>query len=121
MDKIKNAEFSKIIFWLVWSTHLIVIIFAAIMIRLNFDRNGYLDTTLLAILIPSTAAELASATAMYYWKTRTNNVYEYGEKFIMDLVESDKIENQQVVQIAQAFFNSSQLNNATQTTISARK
>lgn len=115
MDE-KRYEFSKVIFWLVWVTHLIVIIFASFMVKANFDRNGYLDTTLLAILIPSTAAELASATAMYYWKTRTNNVYEYGEKFIMDLVESEKIENQYVVQISQAFFSSSQLNNATQLT-----
>lgn len=114
-------EFSKTIFWLVWLTNLIVIIFSAVMMVLNFNKNGYFDSALLNILIPSTAAELASATAMYYWKTRTNNVYEYGEKFIMDLVESGKIDNQQVVQIAQAFFNSSQLNNATQTTISARK
>ena len=86
------------------------------MIVRNFNKNGYFEPGLLNVLIPSTAAELASATAMYYWKTRTNNVYEYGEKFIMDLVESGKIDNQHVVQIAQAFFNSSQLNNATQRT-----
>ena len=84
------------------------------MIIRNFNHNGYFDTSLLTILIPSTAAELGAATGFYYWKTRTNNVYEYGEKFIMDLVESGKIDNQHVVQIAQAFFNSSQLSNATQ-------
>lgn len=109
-------EFSKVIFWLVWSTNLLVIVFSAAMIVRNFNQNGYFDTSLLTILIPSTAAELAAATGFYYWKTRTNNVYEYGEKFIMDLVESGKIDNQHVVQIAQAFFNSSQLNNATQRT-----
>lgn len=121
MDNRKHREFSKIIFWLVWATNMVVIIFAAVMMVLNFNKNGYFDATVLNILVPSTAAELASATAMYYWKTRTNNIYEYGEKFIMDLVESEKIDNQHVVQISQAFFNSSQLNNATQTTISARK
>lgn len=121
MDNGNRREFSKIIFWLVWLTNLLVIVFSAVMMVLNFKRNGYFETTLLAILIPSTAAELAAATAMYYWKTRTNNVYEYGEKFIFDLVESEKIDNQHVVQISQAFFNSPQLNNATQTTINARK
>lgn len=121
MDNQKHREFSKIIFWLVWATNMVVIVFAAVMMVLNFNKNGYFDATVLNILVPSTAAELASATAMYYWKTRTNNIYEYGEKFIMDLVESEKIDNQHVVQISQAFFNSPQLNNATQTTISARK
>lgn len=61
------------------------------------------------ILIPSTAAELASATGFYYWKTKTNNVYEYGEKFILDLVDHDEIDEQHVVAIAQAFFNSTQM------------
>lgn len=117
MDDPNNRyEFSKIIFWLVWATNLLVIVFSAYMIVKNFKQNGYFDTALLTILIPSTAAELAAATGFYYWKTRTNNVYEYGEKFILDLVESGKIENQHVVQIAQAFFNSSQLSNATQRT-----
>ena len=110
----KQHEFSKLIFWLVWLTNLLVILFSAFMIIRNFNHNGYFDTSLLTILIPSTAAELGAATGFYYWKTRTNNVYEYGEKFIMDLVESGKIDNQHVVQIAQAFFNSSQLSNATQ-------
>ena len=109
-------EFSKVIFWLVWSTNLLVILFSAAMIVRNFNQNGYFDTSLLTVLIPSTAAELGAATGFYYWKTRTNNVYEYGEKFIIDLVESGKIDNQHVVQIAQAFFNSSQLANATQRT-----
>ena len=112
----QHYEFSKVIFWLVWSTNLLVILFSALMIVKNFKQNGYFDTSLLTILIPSTAAELAAATGFYYWKTRTNNVYEYGEKFIIDLVESGKIDNQHVVLIAQAFFNSSQLNNATQRT-----
>ena len=117
MDEQRDRyEFSKVIFWLVWSTNLLVIIFSACMIVKNFKQNGYFDTALLTILIPSTAAELAAATGFYYWKTRTNNVYEYGEKFIIDLVESGKIDNQHVVQIAQAFFNSSQLNNATMRT-----
>ena len=111
-----HYEFSKVIFWLVWSTNLLVIIFSAAMIVRNFNQNGYFDTSLLTVLIPSTAAELGAATGFYYWKTRTNNVYEYGEKFIIDLVESGKIDNQHVVQIAQAFFNSSQLANATQRT-----
>lgn len=115
-DQRDRYEFSKVIFWLVWSTNLLVIVFSACMIVKNFKQNGYFDTALLTILIPSTAAELAAATGFYYWKTRTNNVYEYGEKFIIDLVESGKIDNQHVVQIAQAFFNSSQLNNATMRT-----
>ena len=89
MDNGNRREFSKIIFWLVWLTNLLVIVFSAVMMVLNFKRNGYFETTLLAILIPSTAAELAAATAMYYWKTRTNNVYEYGEKFIFDLVSEN--------------------------------
>lgn len=79
---------------------------------LNFKKNGYADLALLNVLIPSTAAELASATGFYYWKTRTNNVYEYGEKFILDLISTNSLEPQQIVQISQAFFNSSQLTNA---------
>lgn len=82
---------------------------------LNFKKNGYADLSLLNILIPSTAAELASATGFYYWKTKTNNVYEYGEKFILDLVEHEEIDSQSVTSIAQAFFNSSQMANLKQT------
>ena len=109
----RRFEFSKVIFWLVWSTNLIVIVFCGVMMILNFQRNGYVDLSLMNILIPSTAAELASATGFYYWKTKTNNVYEYGEKFILDLVNNGEIDAQHVTQIAQAFFNSSSLSNAT--------
>lgn len=107
----KQHEFSKVIFWLVWITNLVVIVFCGVMMVLNFIRNGYFDATLMNILIPSTAAELASATGFYYWKTKTNNVYEYGEKFILDLVDHDKIDAQNATVIAQAFFNSSQMTN----------
>ena len=113
----RRHEFSKIIFWLVWSTNLIVILFCGVMIILSFRKNGYVDLGLMNILIPSTAAEVASATGFYYWKTKTNNVYEYGEKFIIDLVNNEEIDAQHVTQIAQAFFNSSQLTNATSKTI----
>lgn len=105
----KRHEFSKVIFWLVWFTNLFVIIFCAIMMLLNFKKNGFTDLSILNILIPSTAAELASATGFYYWKTKTNNVYEYGEQFILDLVNHEEIDSQSVVAIAQAFFNSSQM------------
>lgn len=105
----KRHEFSKIIFWLVWLTNLLVIIFCAVIMILSFKKNGYADLTILNILIPSTAAELASATGFYYWKTKTNNVYEYGEQFILDLVNHEEIDAQSVVAIAQAFFNSSQM------------
>ena len=107
----KHHEFSKIIFWLVWLTNLIVILFCGIMMLLNFTKNGYVDLSLMNILIPSTAAELASATGFYYWKTKTNNVYEYGEKFILDLVNNGEIDAQHVTAIAQSFFNSSQMAN----------
>ena len=113
----RRHEFSKIIFWLVWSTNPIVILFCGVMIILSFRKNGYVDLGLMNILIPSTAAEVASATGFYYWKTKTNNVYEYGEKFIIDLVNNEEIDAQHVTQIAQAFFNSSQLTNATSKTI----
>ena len=105
----KRHEFSKVIFWLVWLTNLFVIVFCAIMMVMNFTKNGFVDLTILNILIPSTAAELASATGFYYWKTKTNNVYEYGEQFILDLVNHQEIDSQSVVAIAQAFFNSSQM------------
>ena len=113
LDNNRRHEFSKVIFWLVWSTNLIVILFCGVMMVLNFQKNGFVDLSLLNILIPSTAAEVASATGFYYWKTKTNNVYEYGEKFIIDLVNNEEIDAQQVTAIAQAFFNSSQLTNAT--------
>ena len=101
-------EFSKTIFWLVWSTNLLVILFCEIMIFLSFLKNGYADLSLMNVLIPATTAELASATGFYYWKKRANNIYEYGEKFILDLVENDKIESEYVVAISQAFFGSQQ-------------
>ena len=77
---------------------------------MSFLKNGYADMGIMNVLVPSTAAELASATGFYYWKTKTNNVYEFGEKFIIDLVENDKIDSQSVVSISQAFFNSAQFN-----------
>ena len=117
MDNGRRHEFSKIIFWLVWATNLIVIVFCGVMMLLNFQRNGFVDLSLMNILIPSTAAEVASATGFYYWKTKTNNVYEYGEKFIIDLVNNEELDAQHVTAIAQAFFNSSHLANATSKTI----
>lgn len=80
------------------------------MMFLSFIKNGYTDMSIMNLLVPSTAAELASATGFYYWKTKTNNVYEFGEKFIIDLVENEKIDSQSVVSISQAFFNSAQFN-----------
>lgn len=106
----KKYEFSKIIFWLVWITNMIVIVFCCCMIYLGYVKNGYADLSIMNILIPSTAAELASATGFYYWKTKTNNVYEYGEQFILDLVNHEEIDEDHVVAIAQAFFNSTQMN-----------
>lgn len=107
----KSHEFSKVIFWLVWSTNLLVIVLCAVLMILNFNKNGFVDLSLMNILVPSTAAELASATGFYYWKTKTNNVYEYGERFILDLVNSEEIDAQHVTAIAQSFFNSSQFSN----------
>lgn len=101
-------EFSKTIFWLVWVTNLLVIVFCELMIYLNYLKNGYADLSLMNVLIPATTAELASATGFYYWKTRANNIYEYGEKFILDLVENENIDSQYVTAISQAFFNSQQ-------------
>ena len=106
-----KIEFSKLIFWLVWCTNLGVLMFCATMIIINFLKNGYLETGPFAYMVPSVAAELASATGFYYWKTRTNNVYEYGEKFILDLVDNGNIETPYVAQIAQSFFQSSQFYN----------
>lgn len=106
--KNKSFEFSKVIFWLVWSTNLLVIVFCEVMIYLNFLKNGYADLSLMNVLIPASTAELASATGFYYWKKRANNIYEYGEKFIIDLVNNENIDAQYVVQISQAFFGSQQ-------------
>ena len=108
MHQKKKIEFSKLVFWLVWSTNLAVLIFCGVLIVVNFRRNGYLDSTPFVYMVPSVAAELASATGFYYWKTRTNNVYEYGEKFIVDLVNNGNIDTPYVASIAQAFFQSSQ-------------
>lgn len=106
--KSKSFEFSKVIFWLVWSTNLLVIVFCEVMIYLNFLKNGYADLSLMNVLVPASTAELASATGFYYWKKRANNIYEYGEKFIIDLVNNENIDAQYVVQISQAFFGSQQ-------------
>ena len=107
----KKIEFSKLVFWLVWGTNLAVLVFCSIMIVVNFLKAGYLDSTPFIYMIPSVAAELASATGFYYWKTRTNNVYEYGEKFIMDLVNNQNIDTPYVATIAQSFFQSGQFYN----------
>jgi len=94
----------------VWATNLIVILFCGVMMWWNYSKNGFVDFGVMNILIPSTAAELASATGFYYWKTKANNIYEYGEQFIVDLVNNDRIDPQSVVAISQAFFNSAQFN-----------
>ena len=69
----KKIEFSKLIFWLVWSTNAAVIIFSMVMMAISFSRDGYFDCTPLVYLIPSTAAELATASSFYYWKARSEN------------------------------------------------
>ena len=80
------------------------------MMYLNFKANGYAELSLMNVLVPATTAELASATGFYYWKKRANNIYEYGEKFIIDLVNNENIDAQYVVTISEAFFGSQQFN-----------
>ncbi len=80
------------------------------MMYLSYQKNGFVDFAVMNLLIPATSTEVAAATGFYYWKTKANNIYEYGEKFILDLVENDRIDTSGVVAISQAFFNSAQFN-----------
>lgn len=73
METQKKIEFSKLIFWLVWATNLMVILFAMAMMIAAFKLTGYFDSTPLIYLIPSTATELAASTAFYYWKAKAEN------------------------------------------------
>lgn len=64
----KKYEFSKLIMVAAGITNLAVIIFACILMWRTCD------TTPLAYLIPSVAAEVATGTGFYYAKARTENV-----------------------------------------------
>lgn len=60
-------EFSKKILLVAGITNLAVIIFACVMMWRTFD------TSPLAYLIPSVAAEVATGTGYYYWKAKAEN------------------------------------------------
>lgn len=75
----KKLEFSKIILFFVASSAIVVSVVAVIA---TFVMS---DTSLLSILIPSVFAELATATAGYYWKSRSENKLKMILGFINDL------------------------------------
>ena len=62
-----KMEFSKKILLVAGITNLAVIIFACVMMWRTFD------TSPLAYLIPSVAAEVATGTGYYYWKAKAEN------------------------------------------------
>lgn len=77
------AEFSKKILIVAAIINVVVIIFTCVMVwRTN-------DLTPLAYLIPSVAAEVATGTAFYYWKARTENKIKLIKEFDipMDIVK----------------------------------
>ena len=66
-------------------------------------HNGYADTSGMVYLIPSCAAEVGAATAFYYSKAKSENLYRYGEEFINEFAEKYGVDN--AVLLGQAFFN----------------
>lgn len=92
----KKREFSKVI--LVYAAILNTIVILSTIVIVFYTR----DTTPLMYLIPAVATEVASGTGMYYWKTKSCNIYRYGEAFILDL--TDKIGAETAAQVAQAFM-----------------
>lgn len=92
-------EFSKII--LIYAAIINTVVVASTIIMVFFTR----DCTPLIYLIPAVSAEVATGTGFYYWKARSNNLYEYGEKFVLEL--ADKVGGETAAQIAQTFISNS--------------
>lgn len=66
-DPTKQVEFSKVIMIFAMLNNTIVVIATLIFVLVTTNPSP------LTILIPTVGAELASGSAFYYWKARTEN------------------------------------------------
>lgn len=73
--KKKKVEFSKKIFYII-TTLTVVIIFYSMALMWKTE-----DASALAYLIPAIFTELATCTAFYYWKARTENKIKLEKKY----------------------------------------
>lgn len=60
------------------------------------------DPTPLVYLVPSVFTALSAGLGFYFWKAKAENIYKYGERFIIDLAE--KVGPDGAVQIVQTFI-----------------
>lgn len=81
--KKQKTEFSKVIMVCAGIINLAVIVFACVMMWRTCD------TSPLAYLIPSVAAEVATGTGFYYAKARTENVIKLKKVYDMSLEQED--------------------------------
>ena len=80
-----KIEFSKFIFWAVFSLVVGVTVFGcALMWRTS-------DTSALAYLIPALFGEFATATGFYFWKAKNENRIKLLKKYDLK-IEKDDIE-----------------------------
>lgn len=70
-----KVEFSKKIFYII-TTLTVVIIFYSMALMWKTE-----DASALAYLIPAIFTELATCTAFYYWKARTENKIKLEKKY----------------------------------------
>lgn len=82
-----KMEFSKKILLVAGVVNIAVIIFACVMMWRTFD------TSPLAYLIPSVAAEVATGTSFYYAKARSENMIKL-KKIYGNLAEEDAEQSQ---------------------------
>ena len=85
-DAKAKIEFSKIIFIIVTIINLVVIAFTLYMVYITNDLSP------LAYLIPSTAAEAATATGFYYSKAKAENKIKLMKKHGIP-IEKETFEN----------------------------
>lgn len=98
-----KAEFSKVIIFFLMLLNIFIIIFAAYM------AYALSSPELCICLAGAATAEIASAVAMYQWKTKSNNNFKYAEQFIFDMADKYGIEDTR--EIAVAFLGNMNLNN----------
>ena len=90
------------------SSRVIVMFLAVLAIAVTVSTLVYVfktdDSTPLIYLVPSVFTALSAGLGFYFWKARAENIYKYGEKFILDL--ADKVGSDGAVQIVQTFISS---------------
>lgn len=78
-----KIEFSKLIFWVIFSLTIFVVLFACALMWKTGDTSG------LAYLIPSMFAALSAEIVSYSWKARTENRIKLLKKYGLEIDKSD--------------------------------